>query len=242
MLNNARNARGTTLVVAKNFSSLPITLKIAAPEREEKRESEREKEKEEWQVNAQMHGSNICAMRRIDVHYIETNGRARDGWIEDETRNRVAWGSRERRRGRVEGSKAEGRRGEERGRGRGKGERTLRKREMQQNCERTKRGGPKGGGGKRAPKRHRRWTSKGPTCSRFMAPDRLANSLAGSHPVQSASVPRAKDRRTLLSERRNFRIISQRVDCSRDASILAARLTLDYRLIGSLPVVLANTR
>lgn len=48
------------------------------------------------------------------------------------------------------------------------------------------------GGEDRAPKRHRRWTSKGPTCSRFMAPDRLANSLAGSHPAQSASEPRAK--------------------------------------------------
>lgn len=34
-----------------------------------------------------------------------------------------------------------------------------------------------------------------------MAPDRLANSLAGSHPAQSASEPRAKDRRTLLSGR-----------------------------------------
>lgn len=102
--------RSTPFAATKNS----LSSKRTVGERERER-----REEADWTQKC------TSQMRRIDVYWDEWT--CRDGWIENQTRNRVAWLAEGR------GGIAVGRtKGGGRGRGRGKGERTLRKREMQQ--------------------------------------------------------------------------------------------------------------
>lgn len=104
----------------------------------------------------------------------------KDGWIVDQTRNRVAW-------------LAEGRGGAEARRGK---RRTGVKANVPLGSERCSERAGLGerGGLKRSERRSgtQGERPRGQPVREFMAPDRLANALAGSHPAQSASEPRAK--------------------------------------------------